>query len=521
MALSLTTMPPESSTSSISIRFDKSHLSSIGERLYTQSLDLIRELVSNAYDADATKVNINLQDTELTISDDGAGMNREGIEQCFTIGSTYKKQHPVSPIHKRVRIGEFGIGKFAVLSLCDRFELFTRSKSYSATVIFDKQDFENKADWDVPIIEHAVAPHSFKTQKGTRVTLHDIKKEVSLLDLERYLMNLFPQGDRSFAIFINGLKLEQKFVPGDRFRIEERTEYGIIKGEIIISSLALAKEMMGIGIRVKGVLIKRETFEIESVHSLSTRRLTGEIRADFLTITTDRSDFIKDNKEYELFFTIINKKLKRIIKHLQKQVLSYQDKKSEKVLSDVLLMIRDALKKNSDIFLTGDLPLFARKKTRQAIEPTGESGLIATALAQKKNKSATKPEETSTLKNILKKAVQNLKPRLRGKIKTLLRDDRRIVKKVKIGGHELLVSFAHLGESEKESFVEGGIIFINRDHNLFKKIESKADLYFYHLLRLVSQELIKFAYPKNLDIAFVWQGRLINDAYMKIKEIKA
>lgn len=40
----------------IPITFDKSHLLTIGERLYATSLDLIRELISNAYDADSTKV---------------------------------------------------------------------------------------------------------------------------------------------------------------------------------------------------------------------------------------------------------------------------------------------------------------------------------------------------------------------------------------------------------------------------------------------------------------------------------
>lgn len=140
--------------SSLSIRFDKSHLSSIGERLYSQSLDLIRELVANAYDADATRVDIKIDDRNMTVTDNGLGMNRSGLEQYFTIGSPLKKQYPTSVLYKRVRIGEFGIGKFAVLSLCDRFELFTSSRDYSATVIFDRADFEKQIDWSVPIIEH-------------------------------------------------------------------------------------------------------------------------------------------------------------------------------------------------------------------------------------------------------------------------------------------------------------------------------------------------------------------------------
>lgn len=37
----------------IPITFDKSHLTTIGTRLYAESLDLVRELVANAYDADS------------------------------------------------------------------------------------------------------------------------------------------------------------------------------------------------------------------------------------------------------------------------------------------------------------------------------------------------------------------------------------------------------------------------------------------------------------------------------------
>jgi len=68
--------------------------------------------------------------------------------------------------------------------------------------------------------------------------------------------------------------------------------------------------------------------------------------------------------------------------------------------------------------------------------------------------------------------------------------------------------------------VEGGIIFINRDHGLFKKLENKTDLIYYHLTRLVSQELIKFTVPKNLELAFDWQGKLIKDAFLEYKTAK-
>lgn len=80
-------------TDFIPIQIDKSHLSTIGERLYSQSLDLIRELVANAYDADATEVRITINDNSIVVDDNGSGMDKEGLRQYLTIGSTFKKRN--------------------------------------------------------------------------------------------------------------------------------------------------------------------------------------------------------------------------------------------------------------------------------------------------------------------------------------------------------------------------------------------------------------------------------------------
>ncbi len=39
----------------LQVTIDKSHLVAIGERLYAESVELLRELVNNAYDADAAR----------------------------------------------------------------------------------------------------------------------------------------------------------------------------------------------------------------------------------------------------------------------------------------------------------------------------------------------------------------------------------------------------------------------------------------------------------------------------------
>ena len=124
------------------VTVDKSHLITIGERLYSESIELIRELVNNAYDADATEVDVRMTDGCIEVNDNGVGMDREGLRQYFNIGSPEKVSKNKSPIFHRDLIGQFGIGKFASLSACECFEVYTQKGDFAAKVTFDKREWE-------------------------------------------------------------------------------------------------------------------------------------------------------------------------------------------------------------------------------------------------------------------------------------------------------------------------------------------------------------------------------------------
>lgn len=68
------------------VTVDKSHLITIGERLYSESIELIRELVNNAYDADAKQVDIKMTDEFIEVKD-----------KCFAEGTVIyiNQQHPL------------------------------------------------------------------------------------------------------------------------------------------------------------------------------------------------------------------------------------------------------------------------------------------------------------------------------------------------------------------------------------------------------------------------------------------
>ena len=105
---------------SIPVSVDKSHIVALGEKLYAESIELIRELVNNAYDADATEVRITVEPDRIVVEDDGSGMSYDGLVQYFNIGSPEKSSRERSPRFNRVLIGQFGIGKFASLAAARR-----------------------------------------------------------------------------------------------------------------------------------------------------------------------------------------------------------------------------------------------------------------------------------------------------------------------------------------------------------------------------------------------------------------
>jgi len=75
----------QSSPEYIPVTIDKSHIITIGERLYTESIEFVREIVNNAYDADATLVEIVVTEDMIEIRDNESvekAQNQISISLC-------------------------------------------------------------------------------------------------------------------------------------------------------------------------------------------------------------------------------------------------------------------------------------------------------------------------------------------------------------------------------------------------------------------------------------------------------
>lgn len=136
----------------------------------------INELIKNAYDADASTVDINISTLkkEIIILDDGCGMNRSGMENLLHIARS-NKSYAIRRPDGRITQGEKGLGALATFHFGDKVIWETSQDNlvaYKFTV--SKSDITNKSD----ISEYQTNIEELGASfKGTRITIKEIKEE--------------------------------------------------------------------------------------------------------------------------------------------------------------------------------------------------------------------------------------------------------------------------------------------------------------------------------------------------------
>jgi hypothetical protein len=488
----------------LGVTVDKRHIVSIGERLYAESVELLRELVNNAYDADATEVRVEVSPDRIAVSDNGAGMDFAGLEQYFIIGSDEKVVHSRSPRFGRVRIGQFGIGKFASLSAASRFELLTRHKDFAARVVFDKKAWEEaKDEWHLPC--EILTPDS-QTCDGTTVILSELSKSFLIEDVERKLVESVPLKAPDFAVYVNGRRLYPRSLVGRRIPLLEGTKYGPVTGEIVITPKSAADfKDLGIEVKVKGATVKRDLFGMET-WGKAVARVKGEICADFLPVTSDRSSFIVDSGEYQEFLKIMEKVVGIIGKALGKEADRSDQRKASRAVNEALRRIHRALARNPELSPFGPI------EYGEPEEP-GEAGGGAVIAGQGKEKG--KGPREAEVRPGRDKAAMDAQPKRKRRRHPLVKrvTPNAIVRRMRMGTESVSVCLDFFGPLGPECFSEGNVVYVNRDHPLFQRESRKASAQTMYIARLVTQEISLMKETRSPRLAFSRQSQLLKDAF--------
>ncbi|MDE0136608.1 MAG: ATP-binding protein [Acidimicrobiaceae bacterium] len=121
--------------SPFTMTIDMGALEALGIKLYSNAAAVLTELVANAYDADATLVQIewNIDESRVVVSDNGNGMTQQELNDRFLVTGYQKRR--VEGTHskqwKRPFMGRKGIGKLSVFSIADEVFVYTTKNAES------------------------------------------------------------------------------------------------------------------------------------------------------------------------------------------------------------------------------------------------------------------------------------------------------------------------------------------------------------------------------------------------------
>lgn len=89
--------------------------------LYRNTLDALREYIQNAVDAEAEAIQLVVDPDVVSLTDNGAGMDREQARNAIRFGVSDK-----SPLEN---VGFRGIGIYSGFNICDSLEVYTKAKA--------------------------------------------------------------------------------------------------------------------------------------------------------------------------------------------------------------------------------------------------------------------------------------------------------------------------------------------------------------------------------------------------------
>lgn len=177
----------------LQFRFDLGIIELLGSQLYTKLPSIMVEFISNSYDADATSVDVIIDEddlgprkiTNIIIEDNGIGISDIGIdnieeinEKFLKIGRKRRKDEnsSVSKIYKRKLQGKKGIGKLAGFGITNKMEITTTSNGITNKFILDFEEMKN-CSGEVYLPQHILRNQKLDFKDGTIIKLIDIKRK--------------------------------------------------------------------------------------------------------------------------------------------------------------------------------------------------------------------------------------------------------------------------------------------------------------------------------------------------------
>ena len=314
--------------------FDIYTIKHLGLQMYSTLPPVIGELVANAWDANAARVEITIPETpidertsEITIMDNGIGMSDGDIRQKYLIIGRDRREAERSdatpPPLSRPIMGRKGIGKFSAFGIAKEIEIESVRDGHCSRFVMNYDEMLQSAKRRRA--EFRPLQPTEQVTSGTLITLRAITKfrtrSISLKTLRRGLARRFAVvgSQNNFDIVINGApitvkerdlqRLLDKDADGKPYlwsypdvEIEPNTGWKVSGwiGALDRTTPDLDGVDRGISIMARGKLVQ-EPFLFHAVvgQQYALSYLVGELHAEFVdgledTIGTNRNALVWD-----------------------------------------------------------------------------------------------------------------------------------------------------------------------------------------------------------------------------------
>lgn len=232
----------------IGFTVDAGLIQRLGYELVGRAETAVSELIKNAYDADATLVDVNFINSlqkggSLIISDNGLGMTFNQLVNGFMrISSADKVHNPVSGKFKRTKAGKKGIGRFATQRLGEQLTITTQSKDSNKALRIVIKWNEYSIDRELSSITFPVEEIDKEKEEGTTLTIVGLRDSWSVTSIKRvyrYVLDLFQpdylsdrsknhnsavQNEESFKVnFIQEINSQREYIINEQMSIFDKS----------------------------------------------------------------------------------------------------------------------------------------------------------------------------------------------------------------------------------------------------------------------------------------------------------
>ena len=196
-------------------------LNHLGINLYSNIPAVIAEVIANAWDADATRVEINFDTEEksITVSDNGCGMSLKDINHKYLyVGYQRRESSNQYTPKNRKPMGRKGIGKLSLFSIANKIHVQSIKDGEKNALLMNAENIKKEIDNDESEEINPYHPDDvnfyeeiLKYKTGTAIKITSLKKnftEATRKGLKKRIARRFSIFDHEFNVFLNDEKIQ-------------------------------------------------------------------------------------------------------------------------------------------------------------------------------------------------------------------------------------------------------------------------------------------------------------------------